>query len=165
MHFRVPFACSRTTFDRGRRSAWFGPTSLKNKKPRFLRGFCFLVARVGLFRCASFTALIAFSDRDTFVFLIKFTFFIFSVENFIFGHLFPSARYGTLSLPCLLGNFARREKNNILRLFFSLRLSLVVEQLSRWFGPTSLKNKKPRFLRGFCFLVARVGFEPTTRGL
>ena len=43
-HFEViflspAFACSRTTFDRGRRSAWFGPTLLINKNLPKRTGF------------------------------------------------------------------------------------------------------------------------------
>ena len=65
-HFEVIFlspalACSRTTFDRGRRSAWFGPTLLIKKTCPKGQVFIYLVARVGFepttrglwFRCSN----------------------------------------------------------------------------------------------------------------
>ena len=75
--------------------------------------FYLLVARVGLFRCAPFTALIGFADRRT-----------------------------------------------------PVRFSFVVKPTSRWFSSGfHIKQKNVPLGRLFVLLVARVGFEPTTRGL
>ena len=43
----------------------------------------------------------------------KICFLIFKTEIFIFGHSFPSARFGALSLPCLQGNFALPQQTSI----------------------------------------------------
>ncbi|MBQ9630617.1 MAG: hypothetical protein IJR49_03425 [Treponema sp.] len=42
--------------------------------------------------------------------LDKIYFLYFYFVNFIFGHSFPSTRRDALTLPCSLGNFARRPK-------------------------------------------------------
>ena len=98
---------------------------------------------MGLFRFASFTALIGFSDRRTPVFLLKFTFFIFSMENLSFGH--SIAIFSPCGVvACLLkSNLRPSSTKNILRFFVFLRLSLVVGPLLR--GSSShFNNKKGR---------------------
>ena len=105
----------------------------------------------------SFTALISLTaDRDTPVFLLKFTFFIFSMENLSFGH---SVAIFSLcgAVACLLKSNLRPSLNISPPEIFFASGSFSLVQI-----PTPIPNKKNHPKGWFSRLVGVTGFEPAT---